>query len=244
MLRSEKRSKPLRIIEKKQKNMINTLLVLQKRYPHWTYTNRNFKFMFQFHQDPRNKLKALTTGKRQREIGIVVPAKLIFITNNKRFSEVLENDLVKRKNKFPTLTLKFQKKGVYRKSPFLHKTRKNQLIIVLFLFNRSTTFRILEAYYDLFRINALLEAWRLLEGVSNRGGRLLEKSQKGIYSKYYGNLSRKQFLSLRWVGFYHGFFLFVVLKYFHMFMGISNPSSDKFHFAFKFIRFHSYKSLT
>ena len=41
-------------------------------------------------QDPRNKIKELTTGKRQREIGFVVPAKLIFITNNKRFSEVLE----------------------------------------------------------------------------------------------------------------------------------------------------------
>ena len=38
------------------------------------------------HQDPGNKIKALTTGKRQREFGLVVPAKLIFITNNKRFS--------------------------------------------------------------------------------------------------------------------------------------------------------------
>ena len=68
--------------------------------------------------DPGNKIKALTIGKRQREIGLVVPAKFIFITNNKRFSEVLENELAKRKNKFPTLTLKFKKKGVYRKFPF------------------------------------------------------------------------------------------------------------------------------
>ena len=50
---------------------------------------------------------SLTTGKRQREIRLAVPAKLIFITNNKRFSEVLENELVKQKNKFPTLKLKF-----------------------------------------------------------------------------------------------------------------------------------------
>ena len=69
-------------------------------------------------QDPGNKIKSLTTGKRQREIEHVVPAKLIFITNNKRFSEVLENESVKRKNKFPTLTLNFKKKGVYRKFPF------------------------------------------------------------------------------------------------------------------------------
>ena len=69
-------------------------------------------------QDPGNKIKSLTTGKRQREIENVVPAKLIFITNNKRFSEVLENEPVKRKNKLPTLTLNFKKKGVYRKFPF------------------------------------------------------------------------------------------------------------------------------
>ena len=47
-------------------------------------------------QDPGNKIKVLTTGKRQREIRIVVPSMLIFITNNKRFSEVLENELVKQ----------------------------------------------------------------------------------------------------------------------------------------------------
>ena len=69
-------------------------------------------------QDPVNKTKALTTGKRQREIVLVVPAKLIFITNNKRLSEILENGLVKQKNKFPTLSLKLKKKGVYRKFPF------------------------------------------------------------------------------------------------------------------------------
>ena len=66
-------------------------------------------------------MKALITGKRRAEIGLVVPAKLIFITNNKRFSEVLENELMKRENKFPTVTLKFKKKGVYRKFPFYLK---------------------------------------------------------------------------------------------------------------------------
>ena len=72
-------------------------------------------------QGPGNKIKALITGKRRREIGLVVPAKLIFITNNKRFSEVLENKLIKRKNKFLTVTLKVKKKGVYRKFPFYLK---------------------------------------------------------------------------------------------------------------------------
>ena len=69
-------------------------------------------------QDPGNKLKAWTTGKQQREIRHVVPAKLIFITNNIRFSEVLKNKPVKRKNKSSTLTLTFKKKGVYSKFPF------------------------------------------------------------------------------------------------------------------------------
>ena len=68
-------------------------------------------------QNSGNKIKALITGKGQREIGLVVLAKLIFIAN-KWFSEVLENELVKQKNKFLTLTLKFNKKGVYLKFPF------------------------------------------------------------------------------------------------------------------------------
>ena len=85
-------------------------------------------------QDPGNKIKSLTTGKRQRETGHVVPAKLIFITNNKRFSELLENEPVKRKNKFPTLKLNFKKKAVYRKFPFyLVKIRKTRLIFCFFL---------------------------------------------------------------------------------------------------------------
>ena len=54
-------------------------------------------------QDPENKIIARITGKRQREIGLVVPAKIIFITNNKRYSEVLEKEFIKRKDKFPTV---------------------------------------------------------------------------------------------------------------------------------------------
>ena len=56
-----------------------------------------------------------------------------------------------------------------------NKIKKNS--IVLFLFNRSSAFRILEAYYGLFRINALLEAGHLLEGESNvGGGKFIEKN--------------------------------------------------------------------
>ena len=71
-------------------------------------------------QDPDNKIKAVITGKRQREVGLVVPVKLVFTSKNKRYSEVLEKELLKRKTKFPTVTLKFKKKGVYRQFPYFY----------------------------------------------------------------------------------------------------------------------------
>ena len=117
MLRSEKCPKLLRMIEKKQRNTINKRDLLVGHIP-IEISSLCFHFI---NQDPGNKIKALITGKRQREIGLVVPAKLIFITNNKRFSEVLENELIKRKNKFPTVTLKFMKKGAYCKFSFYLK---------------------------------------------------------------------------------------------------------------------------
>ena len=120
----------------------------------------------------------MTTGKRQREVGLVVPAKLIFITNNKRFLGDLENKLVKQKNTFPTVTLKFKKKGVCRKFPFcLIKYRKTQLMLCFFLTG------VQQAYCSLSRINALLEAGRLLEGV------FIEKNHKkrSVYSKHCGS---------------------------------------------------------
>ena len=69
------------------------------------------------------------------------------------------------------MTLKSKKKGVHCKFPFY--LIKQEKLNVLFLFNRSSTFRILEAYYSLFQINALLEVGHLLEG-----GIYWKKSQK------------------------------------------------------------------
>ena len=79
-------------------------------------------------QDPENKIRAMITGKRQREIGLVLPGKIIFTTNNKRYSEVLEKELLKRKAKFPTVTLKFRKKGVYRKNFLIIISRSKGLV--------------------------------------------------------------------------------------------------------------------
>ena len=101
-----------------QNNMINALLVYTKRYPRWTYTNRNFKFIFPFHQSrSREQNKSIDNWKTTTGNWTCRSDKVNF-HNNKRFSYVLENELVKRKNKFRTLTLKLKKKGAYRKFLF------------------------------------------------------------------------------------------------------------------------------
>ena len=64
-----------------------------------------------------NNLNAVITGKRQREVGLVVPAKYSFETDDKKYAEILEKELVKRKELFPTVALKFKKKGLYRNFP-------------------------------------------------------------------------------------------------------------------------------
>ena len=45
-------------------------------------------------------------GKRQREIGLVVPATFVYITKDKNCSIILEATLEKRKTFFPDLKLK------------------------------------------------------------------------------------------------------------------------------------------
>ena len=72
-------------------------------------------------QDPENQINAIITGKRKREVGLVVPANLVFLTNIKTYSQILENELQKRKDKFPSVELLFKKKEVYRKFPHFSK---------------------------------------------------------------------------------------------------------------------------
>ena len=68
-----------------------------------------------------NNLSAVITGKRQREVGLVVPAKYSFETDDKKCAEILEKELVKRKELFPTVALKCKKKGLYRKFPMFNE---------------------------------------------------------------------------------------------------------------------------
>lgn len=53
-----------------------------------------------------NNIKAFITGKSHREIGLVVLAKLMFLTDDSRCCETLENQLTKRRNIFSNVDLK------------------------------------------------------------------------------------------------------------------------------------------
>ena len=54
-----------------------------------------------------NRIIVKITGKREREIGLVVPANFVYITKDKNCSIILEAELEKRKTLFQDLKLKF-----------------------------------------------------------------------------------------------------------------------------------------
>ena len=64
-----------------------------------------------------SNLNAVITGKRQREIGLVLPAENSFEIDDRKCAEKLEKELMTRKELFPAVALKFKKKGFYRKFP-------------------------------------------------------------------------------------------------------------------------------
>ena len=68
-----------------------------------------------------NKIIVKIKGKREIEIGLVVPANFVYITKDKNCSIILEAKLEKRKTLFQDLKLKFYKKCVYRQFPFFMK---------------------------------------------------------------------------------------------------------------------------
>lgn len=72
-------------------------------------------------QSEDNMIRVVVTGKRQREVGLVVPAKFSFETSRKKDAETLERELLKRKELFPTIKLILRRKGVYRKFPVYKK---------------------------------------------------------------------------------------------------------------------------
>ena len=57
-----------------------------------------------------NKITVKITGKREREIGLVVPANFVYIAKDKNCSIILEAKLEKRKTLFQDLKLVFYEK--------------------------------------------------------------------------------------------------------------------------------------
>ena len=50
------------------------------------------------------------TRTRHREIGLVVPTKFVFLRDDQKCCETLENQLTKKRNIFPARPFKIQKK--------------------------------------------------------------------------------------------------------------------------------------
>ena len=73
-------------------------------------SNLSYQFL---KKSSENKIIVKITGKREREIGLVVPANFVFISKDKNCSIILEAELENRKTLFKDMRLKFYKKGVY-----------------------------------------------------------------------------------------------------------------------------------
>ena len=65
-----------------------------------------------------NRMTVEVTGKRKREVGLVVPAKFNALTKDKKTAKVLDKELFKRKTRYKScLELIHQQKNVYRMFP-------------------------------------------------------------------------------------------------------------------------------
>ena len=58
--------------------------------------------------DKSNKLLVEVTGKRKREVGLVVPAQFTAYTVNQRHAQVLDAELIKKKEKFKLSELLYE----------------------------------------------------------------------------------------------------------------------------------------
>ena len=68
--------------------------------------------------DERNHVNVQVTGKRKREVRLVVPARYHMYTGDIRCARVLNTELGKIKTVYPTLELKYDPKTEFYKMPF------------------------------------------------------------------------------------------------------------------------------
>ena len=65
-----------------------------------------------------NRMTVAVTGKRKREVGLVVPAKFNALTKDKKKAKLLDKELFKRKTRYKSsLQLIHQQKNVYLMFP-------------------------------------------------------------------------------------------------------------------------------
>ena len=70
-----------------------------------------------------NSIYVEVTGKRKREVGLVVPAKFSARTKSTRTAKILDEQLDRIKEKFTTLEFKHRQKRLYRKFPIYQKIK-------------------------------------------------------------------------------------------------------------------------
>ena len=83
-----------------------------------------------------NKIIVKIMRKREREIGLVVPANFVYITKDKSCLNILEIELEKRKTLLQDLKLKFYKKGLDWQFPFFYEIVLSKTNLV-FMFSLS-----------------------------------------------------------------------------------------------------------
>ena len=84
--------------------------------------------------DKNNFLMATVVGKRKREVGLVIPAKYSAITTNQAINTVLNNELLKRKEKCKHFEIKLESVNNYKKK--LYSTKRPILAMILYSNNR------------------------------------------------------------------------------------------------------------
>ena len=84
--------------------------------------------------DKNNFLMATVVGKRKREVGLVIPAKYSAITTNQAINTVLNNELLKRKEKCKHFEIKLESVKNYKKK--LYSTKRPILAMILYSNNR------------------------------------------------------------------------------------------------------------
>ena len=107
------------MIEKKPKIKTNLLLVYKEDLLVGNVSIEISGLCYHIpNNNEQNTLNAIVTEKQNREVDLLAPEKLFFHTKDRKSAETLEIEFAKRKNLFPTVTLKFRKKGIDKKFPF------------------------------------------------------------------------------------------------------------------------------